>query len=877
MNQPLSGLTILDLTHHVAGPFATRLLAAYGADVIKIEPPAGDPARHAQPIRSDKPETTEAGSSLIAHRSSLPSSARFLSLNTGKRSLVLDLKTAEGHARFLDLAQHADAVVENLAPRVLPSLGLDWPVLHAVNPRLVLTSISNFGQSGPYRDWAATNLTLFAAGGQMALTGEPDREPLLNGGTQPLMQAGLHGFAATVTAIFGARAHGAGAHVDISIQEVQAASLEGAGPAALVNGLDAGRGGNLPRAMWGIYPCADGYVGCSCLERNVPNLLAAIGREDLLTDSEFRDPAWRMAHNDEVTALLMGFFLQHTKQELLEIAARHRVPFGYITTVEELLRWPALHEKGFWQTLDHPDTDTLQYPGPPFTVDGGGYCLTPAPLLDEHREAILEGPSPPGPLARPDGRGGASLGHRHSGLPLARSGGRGGAVSEANRVRATHRPLPLHGVRIVDLTMVWAGPYGTRLLADMGADVIKVEGVTNPDLVRGIGLGTPGSGEERPWDRSPYFNEYNRGKRGITLDLTHPEGRQALLALVRTADALIENYRADVLDNLGLSVAVLHAERPDLVIVSMPGFAKHGAEAAMVGYGPNIEQMGGLVELTGYQDGPAQKTGISYGDPVAGIVAAGALVSALLRRQRTGEGAVVEVSQRDNMVGLIGEAVLEYQLSGAPPPRRGNRHAWMAPHGCYPCRPLPENEARPLARLGAAPGTAIDRWITIAVATDQQWRALCEVIGRPDLAADPRYATVAARHANQDDLDAILSAWTAARSDDEAAAALQARGVPAFAVRTPLTVTRDPHLAARGFYHEVVHPIAGSHRVAGPLWNLSEPAVALRSAAPSFGQHNDEIFTELLGLPHQSVERWYQAGVTGDTPQTDGRARVPAR
>jgi crotonobetainyl-CoA:carnitine CoA-transferase CaiB-like acyl-CoA transferase len=419
--------------------------------------------------------------------------------------------------------------------------------------------------------------------------------------------------------------------------------------------------------------------------------------------------------------------------------------------------------------------------------------------------------------------------------------------------------------------MVWAGPYGTRLLADMGADVIKVEAVTNPDLVRGI---RAASDEERPWDRSPYFNEYNRGKRGITLDLSHPEGRRALLELVRVSDALIENYRADVLDNLGLGVEVLRAVRPDLVIVSMPGFAKQGSEREMVGYGPTIEQMGGLVELTGYEGGPAQKTGISYGDPVAGIAAAGALVSALLRRQRTGEGAVVEVSQRDNMIGLIGEAVLDLQVTGRVWPRRGNRHAWMAPHGCYPCRPLAEAEARPVGMFGAGASTATDRWVTIAVATDRQWRELCAGIGRPELAADPRFATAPARHAYQDEIDPILAAWAAERTDDEAAAALQARGVPAFAVRTPLTLTADTHLAVRGFYREVTHPVAGPHRVAGPLWNLSEPAVELRGAAPSFGQDNDAVLGGLLGVPQETRRAWERSGIIGDRPQTPGR--VPA-
>jgi crotonobetainyl-CoA:carnitine CoA-transferase CaiB-like acyl-CoA transferase len=374
--QPLSGIIILDLTQQIAGPFATRLLAAFGAEVIKIERPgSGDPARVAGPFPGDVPHPERSG--------------RFLYLNTGKQSVTLNLKTRAGRALLLELAESADAVVQNFAPRVLPSLGLDWPAFRAVNPSLAMISISNYGQSGPRRDHAATNLTLFAAGGQMSLTGEPDREPLVNGGTQALMQAGLHGFAAAVTAIFGARAHSAGVHVDISIQEVQAASLEGAGPFALVRGLDGGRGGNLPRALWGIYPCADGYVGCSVLERNVPNLLVAIGREDLLDDPNVRSVAWRIANNDELTAILMGFFVQHTRQELNQIANRCRVPFGYIPTMDELIDWPALKEKSFWQEIAHPDAGSRTYPGRPFAVDGDGFSLSRAPRLGEHTEAVL--------------------------------------------------------------------------------------------------------------------------------------------------------------------------------------------------------------------------------------------------------------------------------------------------------------------------------------------------------------------------------------------------------------------------------------------------------------------------------------------------------
>ncbi|HLZ68512.1 MAG TPA: CoA transferase [Dehalococcoidia bacterium] len=373
--RPLAGLTVLDLTQHVAGPFATRLLAAYGADVIKMErPDGGDPARRTGPFPGDAPHPER--------------SASFLYLNTGKQSVTLNLKSRAGRALLLELAEQADALVENFSPRVLPALGLDWPALYAVNPALAMVSISNYGQSGPNRDFAATNLTLFAAGGQMSLTGEPGREPLVNGGTQALLQAGLHGFSATLAAIFGARTQGSGTHIDVSIQEVQAAALEGAGPSALVYGFDATRAGNLPRATWGIYPCADGFIGCSCMDQNVPDLFRAMGREDLL-DSPFRDQRWRAEHNEEVMTLLLGFFVEHTQAELRELGARHRVAIGVMPTIVELLAWPGLLEKGFWQELDHPEAGRLTYSGAPFTIDGSGFALAPAPLLGEHTEAVL--------------------------------------------------------------------------------------------------------------------------------------------------------------------------------------------------------------------------------------------------------------------------------------------------------------------------------------------------------------------------------------------------------------------------------------------------------------------------------------------------------
>ncbi len=405
--------------------------------------------------------------------------------------------------------------------------------------------------------------------------------------------------------------------------------------------------------------------------------------------------------------------------------------------------------------------------------------------------------------------------------------------------------LPLNGIRVLDLTMAWAGPYATRLLADMGAEVIKIEAVDNWDLLRTF-TGQPPD-VERVWDKSPYFNHVNRNKYGCVLDLSHPRGRDLFLRLVAVSDVVIENFRAEVMDNLGLSYETLAEANPHLILVSMPGHGKTGPERDFIAYGTNVEQLAGLCHLTGYADGPPQKTGISYGDPVAGIAAAGAVVLALWHRRRSGRGQYIEVAQRENLINLIGEYVVGCSMSGREPPRRGNRHSSMAPHACYPC-------------------SGDDQWLTIACQDDAQFAALCRAMDRPQLAADPRFADVVSRYGNQDALDGIIAAWTRDRTKEDATEALQAAGVPAMPVLSVPEVCVDEHLRARGFFEPVSHSAAGVWDVEGPHWRLSESPGHVRLPAPAFGEHSDYVFRHLLGLSDDEIAALEAAGVTGRAP-----------
>lgn len=405
--------------------------------------------------------------------------------------------------------------------------------------------------------------------------------------------------------------------------------------------------------------------------------------------------------------------------------------------------------------------------------------------------------------------------------------------------------MPLEGTRVVDLTMVWAGPLGTRLLGDYGAEVIKVESPTQWDQLRGLGM-IPRT-EPKWFNRSAYFNHNNRNKYSLALDLRQADGRDLLLALCAKSDVIVENYRADVMDNFGLSYEQVKAVNPRIIYVSMPGHGKTGPESGYVSYGSNVEQLAGLVSISGYDGGEPMKTGFSYGDPMAGTALVGAVAVALRQRNRTGEGMYIEMAQREVLTTFVGEYVVDYSMNGELRQPIGNRHPMYAPHNRYAC---------------AGP----NNWVAIACETDEQFAKLCTVIDQPGAAVDPRFATAAGRMAHAEEVDALIEAWTSVRGHYEAMHILQRAGVPAGALLTIPELMSDPQLRYRGAWQEQTQPDAGTWEQEAPPWKLPATPGAMRVPSPGFGEHNSYVFRDLLGLDDEKIASLYARNITADEP-----------
>jgi crotonobetainyl-CoA:carnitine CoA-transferase CaiB-like acyl-CoA transferase len=403
----------------------------------------------------------------------------------------------------------------------------------------------------------------------------------------------------------------------------------------------------------------------------------------------------------------------------------------------------------------------------------------------------------------------------------------------------SRRP-PLAGIRVADFTWVWAGPHLTLQLAHLGAEVIRVETATRlcvtrllPPYPRNV---SPGP------NRSGYFNQYNQGKRSLTLDLKRPEALAVAHRLCAASDIVVENFAAGVMDRMGLGYEVLRGLRPDVVMIALSGYGATGPDHDKVSYGPAQVPLSGLSSVTGYRGFPPMHVGVSYGDPTAGLHGAVAVLAALLHRARTGRGQYIDLSQWESTMAVLPEAITAWTLNGIQPARDGNRDPHMAPHGVF-----------------RAAGD--DRWIAVAVEDDAAWGRLATLLGRPELATDPRYASVVGRKLNEDALEALLTDWTRQRSPAEATAALQGEGIAAFTAATNRDIAEDPHLNARGFLVELEHPEVGVRKHLGVPWRMSASDCRVRRPAPCLGADTDDVLRTVCGYGDDEIARLRAAQV----------------
>jgi crotonobetainyl-CoA:carnitine CoA-transferase CaiB-like acyl-CoA transferase len=379
----------------------------------------------------------------------------------------------------------------------------------------------------------------------------------------------------------------------------------------------------------------------------------------------------------------------------------------------------------------------------------------------------------------------------------------------------------------VELTKVWAGPYTGKLLALLGAEVIRVESYESLDPTRRYGV--------KDINDAPGFQAINPGKRSVQLNVRTAEGRRLLQELVQVSDIFIENLRPGAAVRLGLGYDTLRSLKPDIIAVSMSMHGHEGPLSYQTGYAPCFSALAGVCHLVGYEGGPPQLLNIRYGDSSYGTAAAFAALVALCHRQRTGKGQFVDVSAVESLASMLGDSFMEYSLTGRVPTRDGTRHSEMAPHGCYPCKG--------------------DEWISIAVRTDDEWRALCAAMEQPAMSSDPRFADNRYRQINLAPLDEMLASWTRTQDAQELGAMLRGRGVAAFKSLSSIDLVADEHLWNRDFFPHVTDGKQRSIPIVGAPWRLSATPASIQHAAPLIGEHNDYVLGELLGRSALERER----------------------
>jgi crotonobetainyl-CoA:carnitine CoA-transferase CaiB-like acyl-CoA transferase len=800
-DHPLTGLRVVDLSTGIPGGYCSKLLADAGADVIKVEPPEGDSLRD------------HSGGVL------------FEFLNTSKRSIVLDLGFGKDHgndddrATLLALYATADLVIESFEPGVIESLDLGVDALESCNPRATMLSISNFGRGGPWTNRPASEFTLLAQAGSTATRGLPGRPFVNAGGRIGDWMGGVNAGVAALAALRRAQASGRGDHVDLSLLEAVTPTCTNV---QSLYGSMSGTYDALPRLeIPSIEPTKDGYVGfCIFTGQQWVDFCVLIGQPELADDPAFANMGGRIENGARVLPLIHEYTTAHTTQEVVELATMLRIPVAPIGNGELIPTMDHFVERGVF--TKNPGRGFLQPRVPYRITDHSTRPFTAAPSVGQHGREIRN--------------------------ELARGRPADERPTTDDPARMPDDVWPLAGVRVVDMTAFWAGPYATYTLACLGADVIHVESVQRPDGMR-FGAVQPPSVDEW-WEWGPTFHSANAGKRSITLDLTRDDGRALLRRLIEQSDVLVENYSVRVMEQFGLTWDVVHAWNPRLIMVRMPAFGLDGPWRDRVGFAQTMEQTSGMAWLTGYADtAPMNARGPC--DPLAGLHAAFSALVGLHLRERTGLGTHVEATMVETALNAAAEQVIEWSAHGQLLTRDGNHHHGVAPQGVYTVADRPEGT------MGA---------VAVCVETDAQWRALVELIDDVRL-RDDRFGDLGERLSERALFDDVLAAWCASRGTDEAVQALVAAGVPAAPVVGARYGDRNPQHDARGFYEAVDHAVIGTHRIgAFPVVFGRQPSTRFARPAPRLGEHNREVLGELLGVDDDELSRLAAAKIIGTRP-----------
>lgn len=763
----LSDIAVVQWGGGVACGYAAKLLADFGARVTFIEDAqAGPQERIDDGLFKDY-------------------------LNQPKSTVVLDSATAAGREQLLGLLGAADVLFESHAPARLDDLGLGYAGIAKANPRLVMVSVTPYGQTGPYRDFTAGDAEIAFLSGLAHLTprdiarDHDPQPPLKMPGSLVSIYAGVSAAGAALTALRGRDGSGAGAHVDVSMLECLIPTLRRELALWQYEDIAASRFMRVWKlAPWGVKPCKDGHVFLQIVEKHHwQALVEMMGSPDWATDPRYLDADYRYENRTEIERRMAPWLTQHAKGELARQAQSRAIPFAPVNTVADVIHIPQLHHRKFFTVGCRDDQSPYIGLSHPFKFTGNQAASAPQPV-----------PQP-----------------RHRAAQQAQG--------------------PLAGLRVVDFGHVWAGPYCAATLADMGADVIKIESRHRVDIHRRQGPYP----ERRPGhDRSAVWNAQNRGKRSVTLNLSTAEGLDLARTLVAGSDVVIENFAPGVMRRLGLDYESLCAVKPDIVMASLSAFGQDGPQRRYVGYGPSLDAWAGLDSLTAYPGGAPNALGGVFPDTGSALFGVAAILAALRYRDRTGRGQYIDVSELEVSILLAADRVIA-ALNGAVS--------------------TPQDDAGPSALVrGTYACAGEDEWISLSAPDTATWKRLCQLIGRDDCAkaadpADPRARTAQAAEIGQ-----AISRWCAAQPAHRAMQQLQQAGIPAGVAYDVPMLLADAQMKSRDYFKPVYHPETGTQYLYGPIWRMDTAPDSIRGHAPLLGQHSREVLRDRLGMSDAELD-----------------------